>query len=161
MIRLPHFRYRAPRDVDEAARILSGEGPQAMLLAGGTDLLPNMKRRQQLPTTLVALRNIEALRKVANGAGLSLGFGPARHVERLLACRAVPPAPHGLLGSAQLLAALTVELHPPSPSLMQDGALPAVAPSWPPTQAKRRPDPRACTSIPRPNLITGDTNVRH
>lgn len=61
MMRLPIFEFRAPRTLDEAARILDGEGAKAMLLAGGTDLLPNMKRRQQVPQTLVSLRGIEAL----------------------------------------------------------------------------------------------------
>ena len=61
MMRLPLFAFRAPRTLEEAARILDGEGPSAMPLAGGTDLLPNMKRRQQVPRTLLSLRNIEAL----------------------------------------------------------------------------------------------------
>lgn len=73
MMRLPRFDYRAPRELDEAARILAGEGRDCMLLAGGTDLLPNMKRRQQTPTTLVALRGIEALRRIEDGDGLRLG----------------------------------------------------------------------------------------
>ncbi|HSH08212.1 MAG TPA: FAD binding domain-containing protein [Burkholderiales bacterium] len=75
MMRLPWFEYRAPRSVDEAARILAGEGPGAMLVAGGTDLLPNMKRRHQSPSTLVALRGVEELKAVNNGAGLQLGAG--------------------------------------------------------------------------------------
>jgi 4-hydroxybenzoyl-CoA reductase subunit beta len=75
MMRLPWFGLRAPKSVSEAAAILSGEGPRAMLLAGGTDLLPNMKRRHQTPATLVSLRRIEALKKVANGSGLALGAG--------------------------------------------------------------------------------------
>ncbi len=75
MMRLPYFRYRAPTTIDEAARILAGEGPQALLLAGGTDLLPNMKRRQQAPHTLVALSKIDALRATQNGSGLRLGAG--------------------------------------------------------------------------------------
>jgi 4-hydroxybenzoyl-CoA reductase subunit beta len=75
MMRLPHFRYHAPGDVAEAARILAGDGPQAMLLAGGTDLLPNMKRRQQLPRTLVSLRNIAELKALNIGGGLTLGAG--------------------------------------------------------------------------------------
>ncbi len=75
MMRLPYFRYRAPREIDEAVTILAEEGPDAMLLGGGTDLLPNMKRRQQVPQTLVALRNIEALRTLSNGSGMRLGAG--------------------------------------------------------------------------------------
>ncbi len=61
MMRLPLFDYRTPRTVAEAAQILDGEGPEAMVIAGGTDLLPNMKRRQQTPRTLVSLRRIEGL----------------------------------------------------------------------------------------------------
>ncbi len=74
MLRLPWFEYRAPRSVAEAARILAGEGPRAMLVAGGTDLLPNMKRRHQTPGTLVSLRGVEELGKLNGsfGAGLTL-----------------------------------------------------------------------------------------
>lgn len=61
MMRLPLFEFRAPRTLEEAARILDGEGTKAMPLAGGTDLLPNMKRRQQVPGTLISLRCIEDL----------------------------------------------------------------------------------------------------
>ncbi len=75
MMRLPWFRYHAPRTVADAARILAGEGPDAMAIAGGTDLLPNMKRRQQVPSTLVSLRHVDGLRAVANGSGLTLGAG--------------------------------------------------------------------------------------
>src|SRR6185295_2499713 len=64
MMRLPIFEYRAPRSLAEAARILDGEGVNAMPLAGGTDLLPNMKRRQQVPRTLMSLRGIAELLSV-------------------------------------------------------------------------------------------------
>ncbi len=75
MMRLPRFRYLAPRTVEEAARVLAGEGPTALLIAGGTDLLPNMKRRQQVPRTLVSLRRVEDLRRARNGSRLVLGAG--------------------------------------------------------------------------------------
>ena len=73
MIRLPRFRHHAPCSIDEAARILSGEAPEAMVLAGGTDLLPNMKRRQQTPKALVSLRNIPRLKQIRNGEGSVVG----------------------------------------------------------------------------------------
>jgi 4-hydroxybenzoyl-CoA reductase subunit beta len=65
MLRLPWFEHRAPRSIAEAAKILAGEGPAAMLVAGGTDLLPNMKRRHQTPKVLVSLKNVEALKGVS------------------------------------------------------------------------------------------------
>src|SRR5580765_8254034 len=71
MMRLPWFEHRAPGSVQEAARILAGEGADAMLIAGGTDLLPNMKRRQMAPKILVSLRHIPELKK--NGSVLGAG----------------------------------------------------------------------------------------
>src|SRR5207247_754308 len=67
MMRLPCFRFHAPRTVREAAELLAST-PGAMLVAGGTDLLPNMKRRQQVPRTLVGLRRVAELRGISNGA---------------------------------------------------------------------------------------------
>jgi 4-hydroxybenzoyl-CoA reductase subunit beta len=74
MLRLPWFDYRSPRSVAEAAKILAGEGPRAMLIAGGTDLLPNMKRRHQSPQVLVSLREVKELKNLNGtfGAGLTL-----------------------------------------------------------------------------------------
>ncbi len=75
MMRMPWFEFRSPRTVAEAAKILAAEGPRAMLIAGGTDLVPNMKRRHQTPATLVSLRRVPELKKFANGSGLALGAG--------------------------------------------------------------------------------------
>ena len=74
MMRLPHFKYHSPRTVREAAELLAGSSG-AMLVAGGTDLLPNMKRRQQVPSALVGLRRVAELRHMANGDGLTIGAG--------------------------------------------------------------------------------------
>jgi 4-hydroxybenzoyl-CoA reductase subunit beta len=74
MMRLPLFEFRSPRTIAEAARILDGEGKNAMALAGGTDLLPNMKRRQQVPRTLMSLRQVEGLREIhLDASGMKLG----------------------------------------------------------------------------------------
>jgi 4-hydroxybenzoyl-CoA reductase subunit beta len=74
MMRLPLFEFRTPRTLDEAVRILDGQGPNTMPLAGGTDLLPNMKRRQQVPQTLMSLRHVESLTQVQFGnSGSRLG----------------------------------------------------------------------------------------
>src|SRR5712691_8073096 len=65
MLRLPPFRYLAPRSLEEAAQMLAQEGEQAMLVAGGTDLFPNMKRRQFTPPVVIGLRNIAALKGIS------------------------------------------------------------------------------------------------
>jgi len=76
MMRLPHFAFQSPRTVREAADRLAAAAPgDAMIVAGGTDLLPNMKRRQQTPRTLISLGRIAELRTRANGDGTTLGAG--------------------------------------------------------------------------------------
>jgi 4-hydroxybenzoyl-CoA reductase subunit beta len=77
MMRLPKFRYAAPGSVPEAAAILHGEGPRAMVVAGGTDLYPNMKRRHQMPQVVIGLRRIAGLRGVRGtpGRGVWIGAG--------------------------------------------------------------------------------------
>src|SRR6266545_2864902 len=79
MMRLPYFTFHAPRSVREAADLLASSSPgDAMLVAGGTDLLPNMKRRQQVPRVLIGLRRVQELRAIANGSsGDGLTFGSA------------------------------------------------------------------------------------
>lgn len=75
MLRLPRFTYIEPRSVDEAVQLRAGAGPDAMFVAGGTDLYPNMKRRQQTPATVIALSAIPALRAIQGSpeSGLTLG----------------------------------------------------------------------------------------
>jgi 4-hydroxybenzoyl-CoA reductase subunit beta len=65
MLRLPPFTLRVASTVGEAAKILAAEGPAAGLVAGGTDLWPNMKRRHQQASTVVSLMAIPELRGIA------------------------------------------------------------------------------------------------
>ena len=75
MMRLPNFDYYAPQTIEEAAAILAERPQETMLLAGGTDLLPNMKRRQQTPAVVVSLRRIRDFASIRNGDGLTIRAG--------------------------------------------------------------------------------------
>src|ERR1700749_4294635 len=81
MMRLPQFKYHAARTGREAAELRAVPGG-AMLVAGGTDLLPNMKRRQQEPPTLIGLRRIDELRTIhpslSTNERLGFAIGPGR-----------------------------------------------------------------------------------
>jgi len=77
MMRLPPFRYLAPVSVTDAVKLMADHGPEAMLVAGGTDLYPNMKRGQFEPSVLVGLRGVRDLAGVRTSAsgGLAIGAG--------------------------------------------------------------------------------------
>ena len=87
MLRLPRFQLHQPATVAEAALLLREHraaeqdaaktgtpGITVMLVAGGTDLYPNMKRRQFTPATLIALGKAVP-GGISNGTGLTIGAG--------------------------------------------------------------------------------------
>ena len=77
MMRLPPFTYLAPVSVGDAVKLMADHGPEAMFVAGGTDLYPNMKRGQFEPSVLVGLRGIRDIAGVSGSAktGLTIGAG--------------------------------------------------------------------------------------
>src|SRR5258706_10418747 len=97
MLRLPKFRYLQPKTLSEAVRMMADSGPDAMFVAGGTDLYPNMKRRQQMPKIVIGLAQLEELRAIKSqpeeevilGAGLTLNEGAEDNRTQ----NAYPPRP--------------------------------------------------------------------
>src|ERR1044072_2113251 len=70
MMRLPKFEYHTPQTVAEAVEIRAAAGLEGQFVAGGTDLYPNMKRRQQLPKTVISVMRLAELNQVTgDGAG--------------------------------------------------------------------------------------------
>ena len=69
MLRLPPFRFLQPTTAREAALLLAEHGAEAMAVAGGTDLYPNLKRRQFEPKVLVSLRALPGTRGIEAGIG--------------------------------------------------------------------------------------------
>ena len=64
MLRLHPFDYHRPDSVADAVGLLAEHGADALPIAGGTDLVPNMKHGLFTPGHLVSLRGIEELRGV-------------------------------------------------------------------------------------------------
>jgi 4-hydroxybenzoyl-CoA reductase subunit beta len=61
MMRLPKFTYRVPKTIDDAVKMIADAGAEGMFVAGGTDLYPNMKRRQQTPKTVISVTRVGEL----------------------------------------------------------------------------------------------------
>jgi carbon-monoxide dehydrogenase medium subunit len=72
---LPKFQYLAPQTVEAACSLLSQHRDKAKIIAGGTDLLINMKNREEIPQYLIALKNIPDLDYIEYDAveGLRIG----------------------------------------------------------------------------------------
>ena len=75
MMRLPKFDYRVPREIAEAVKIMAGSGPEGQFVAGGTDLYPNMKRRQQTPRTVISVMRVPELNQVSGDGKSGIRIG--------------------------------------------------------------------------------------
>src|SRR6266566_5717427 len=75
MMRLPKFEYRVPQSIAEAVKIMAGSGPDGQFVAGGTDLYPNMKRRQQTPKTVISVMRLKELNQIGGSgkSGVTIG----------------------------------------------------------------------------------------
>jgi 4-hydroxybenzoyl-CoA reductase subunit beta len=87
MLRLPRFRLLEPRTYGEAAQLLAENGAgeldrsrgtptlRVMLVAGGTDLFPNMKRRQFTPEVLISLARVRDASGIKQNGHLAIHAG--------------------------------------------------------------------------------------
>ena len=80
-MRLPKFEYFEPEDLKAAVAILQKE-PAAKILAGGTDLLVNMKHRVECPPILVNIKRIADLDYIRQDNG-DIRIGALTPLKRL------------------------------------------------------------------------------
>ncbi len=74
-MRLPKFEYRTPQTIAEAVKIMADAGPVGQFVAGGTDLYPNMKRRQQMPQTVISVMRLAELNQISGDGAHGLRIG--------------------------------------------------------------------------------------
>jgi 4-hydroxybenzoyl-CoA reductase subunit beta len=83
------FRVARPSSVGEALRVLAQEGPQSMVIAGGTDVIPNMQMRLFAPRVLVDLKPLRILCGIEFSESEGLRIGALTTLAQLLAARVV------------------------------------------------------------------------
>lgn len=97
MLRLPPFEFVAARNIAEAIDAWQGK-TGSMYVAGGTDLVPNMKRRQFEPPRLIGLRRVQEMQQQSVASGMTvIGAGLTL---RQLAADAELGRQHGALQEA-------------------------------------------------------------
>ncbi|MBW2064552.1 MAG: xanthine dehydrogenase family protein subunit M [Deltaproteobacteria bacterium] len=67
------FDYLEPKSLDEALRLLNKYGEQARILAGGTDLLLQVKQERLLPRYLIDISKVKELARIEEKGGLRIG----------------------------------------------------------------------------------------
>lgn len=79
---LPSFDYHRPAGLTEAIEMLANFGGMAKLLAGGTDLLVNMKHGNLSPAHIIDLDGLGELKSSQNGGGI-MELGPGLKASEL------------------------------------------------------------------------------
>ena len=79
------FEYRAPGSLDETLGILKASGAGARILAGGTDLILQMKQGQARPSLLVDVKRLPELQRLDWTESGGLRVGASVRLSKLLA----------------------------------------------------------------------------
>ena len=108
------FDLALPTSVDDCLKALAGHGPDVKLVAGGTDLLPQLKNSLLKPALVVDLSGVKELRALERDAAGGLRIGAAvtaRELEQDVRVRKEYPAiaeSAALVGSIQIRNLATV-----------------------------------------------------
>ena len=131
MLRLPPFEYLRPRTVPEAAEMLAAHDGLAMVIAGGSDLLPKMKRRQIEPTHLVGLRGLPELAGISAEPDGSLRIGAAETLAAICTAPEVERSAPALATAARSVS--TPQLRAPERSAATSWSTPGARTTTRPT----------------------------
>jgi carbon-monoxide dehydrogenase medium subunit len=108
---LHKFAYYAPSTVKEAAAILAKQGPNGKVLAGGTDLLVQIKEhvRGMAPDYVVSLKDIEELKEVKYSARNGLTIGAGATISEVLAVPGVRERYPGVVQGAEIIGSIQIQ----------------------------------------------------
>lgn len=86
--RLPRFEYVSPQSLAEVCGLIAGtSGDEVMLLAGGTDAILQMRRRERVPRRVIGLKGVGQLAFLKEQADGSLAIGAMTTLTDMLASR--------------------------------------------------------------------------
>lgn len=104
MLRLPKFELRTPTSLEQALELLAEAGPSALIVAGGTDLVPNMKHELFTPELVVSLAGIAELRGIRRDSEGALVIGAMTSLEEVAASELVRAQAPALAQACSLVA---------------------------------------------------------
>lgn len=105
---MSEIRYEAPQTLEAAIALLAGANGQARVLAGGTDLLIQMRGGRAAPRLLVDVKRIPEMRSIATENG-GLRFGAAVSCMELVEHAAFARTWPGLTDAVKLIGSIQVK----------------------------------------------------
>ena len=103
------FDYVSPQTVEEAVGLLAKRGARARILAGGTDLLTQMRNGKKEADLVVDIKRIPEVNQIAFSTDRGLKLGAAVPCYRIYGDRAILTAYPGLIDVARMIGGTLIQ----------------------------------------------------
>ena len=103
------FEFVTPSSIDEAVKLLASNGDKARMIAGGTDILVQMRAGRRTPTVVVDVKGIAELNALSYDASKGLTLGAAVPCYLIYQDKAVAEAYPGLIDTAWLIGGIQIQ----------------------------------------------------
>ena len=103
------FEYCAPQTLREAIKLMAEKGDQARMLAGGTDLIVQMRVGRRQPERVVDAKNVSELNELSYGNRRGLRIGAAVACHRIYEDAQIAELYPGLTDSASIIGGIQIQ----------------------------------------------------
>ena len=103
------FEYVAPKTLREAVASLAEKGDKARILAGGTDLIVQMRIKRHQPERVVDIKYIQEVNELSYGPRRGLVIGAAVPCHRIYGDAEVVERYPGLVDSASIIGGIQIQ----------------------------------------------------
>ena len=103
------FNYVAPKSIDEVTTLLSQNGSQVRILAGGTDLLAQMRENRRTVDTMVDVKQIPELNELTYDPVEGLTIGAAVSCLRIWNDPTIAAHYPGLIDAVELIGGIQIQ----------------------------------------------------
>ncbi|PKB72350.1 MAG: carbon monoxide dehydrogenase [SAR202 cluster bacterium Io17-Chloro-G6] len=103
------FEFATPSSIDEAVKLLASNGDKASMIAGGTDILVQMRGGRRTPTVVVDVKSIPELNAVSYDASKGLTLGAAVPCYKIYQDKTLAAAYPGLIDTAWLIGGIQIQ----------------------------------------------------
>ena len=106
---LEPFEFVSPSSIDEAVKTLASNGDNVRILAGGTDMLVQMRAGRRTAPLVVDIKGIPELNAVSYDASKGLTLGAAVPCYKIYQDKTLSEAYPGLMDSASLIGGIQIQ----------------------------------------------------
>ncbi len=103
------FDFVSPSSIEEAVKTLASKGDQARIMAGGTDMLVQMRAGRRTAPLVVDIKGIPELNEISYDASNGLTLGAAVPCYEIYQNKTVADAYPGLMDSALLIGGIQIQ----------------------------------------------------